>query len=465
MESSSEWAIWSKSQIASCIAQYAPCFWCCRPEHLHSTDRENLLRLNLLCTVFALAQTGTGIFLIFVLFFMGGTSDAAVGEVTNEQESDNQIKRDFLAPNMWNLVGSTVLLGIIGFFVSAFGLYYRRSVRNVDILGSLRYYWFMVWIIPIELFFAITLFDYHRVTEVWVVHWWTTEEFTWFREQFCSEGTANGKCNGPELYIDQWCINQYNSTDCGAIQDNAQMYMMASSYIFFTINAVWALILTILLYLSHRLLENILTTPIIRESTSKNLPIWLILPIAGCIYTGATLMLSPTAIFFNVGIELKWIAVTYLVSAGTFFITAALGWGIANVPIMSAAHKRRQLFAVHLFICTVVLTIISVSAIFCASLIYSSTFLDLDLSSEEVSLIACKIDTADSCSGCNKDNDGTLSIPVCPEWSEDDVVKVICTQLKQSAILAAIFFIYALSALQFGFILRRHIKAYQIDYV
>lgn len=300
---------------------------------------------------------------------------------------------------------------------------------------------------------------------MWVVHWWATEEFTWFRGQFCSEGTANGKCNGPDINIDNWCINHYNATDCGDIKDSAHMYMMATSYIFFTINAVWALVLTILLYLAHRLLENILTTPIIRESTSKNLPIWLILPIAGCIYTGATLMLSPTSIFFNVGIELEWIAVTYLVSAGTFLITAVLGWGIANVPVMSAAHKRRQLFAVLMFICTVVLTIISVSAIFCASLIYSSTLLDLDLTSEEVSQIACIIDTVNSCSGCNEDNNATLSIPVCPEWSEDDVVRVICTQLKQSAIMAAIFFIYALSALKFGFILRNHIKAYQIDYV
>ena len=106
--------------------------------------------------IFFKSQIGTGIFLIVVLFVISDTRDE-VRKVTNE-ESDSQTKRDFLAPNMWNLVGSTVLLGIIGVIISVLGLHYRRSVSNVDILGSLRYYWLMVWIIPIELFFAISLF-------------------------------------------------------------------------------------------------------------------------------------------------------------------------------------------------------------------------------------------------------------------------------------------------------------------
>ena len=53
----------------------------------------------------------------------------------------------------------------------------------------------------------------------------------------------------------------------------------------------------------------------------------------------------------------------------------------------------------------------------------------------------------------------------CPEWTDSDILKVLQTQLKQSATLAAIFLIYAFSALRFGFILRSHVSRYQIEYV
>jgi len=51
------------------------------------------------------------------------------------------------------------------------------------------------------------------------------------------------------------------------------------------------------------------------------------------------------------------------------------------------------------------------------------------------------------------------------EWQTGDVVRIIQTQLKQSASLAAIFFLYAFSALRFGFSLRASVSKYEIDYV
>jgi hypothetical protein len=45
------------------------------------------------------------------------------------------------------------------------------------------------------------------------------------------------------------------------------------------------------------------------------------------------------------------------------------------------------------------------------------------------------------------------------------VLRVLQTQYRSSAALAAIFIIYAISALRFGFLLRKHISLYQIDYV
>lgn len=51
------------------------------------------------------------------------------------------------------------------------------------------------------------------------------------------------------------------------------------------------------------------------------------------------------------------------------------------------------------------------------------------------------------------------------EWTNQDVTRIIQTQLKQSATLAAIFFLYAFSALRFGFSLRLSVSRYEIDYV
>jgi hypothetical protein len=100
--------------------------------------------------------------------------------------------------------------------------------------------------------------DYHRVTDVWVKHWWATPSMAWFRELFCQGGTANTLCAAPTLggkyydSTDEWCLSLYNSTDCQTLRDSAQLEMRTSTYIFFTINAIAGLFLIVLVR-KHRL--------------------------------------------------------------------------------------------------------------------------------------------------------------------------------------------------------------------
>ena len=104
--------------------------------------------------------------------------------------------------------------------------------------------------------------------------------------------------------------------------------------------------------------------------------------------------------------------------------------------------------------------------VFAASLVFSVDLVDYGISDEERGSIACYVDTANSCTNCYPNDEGwDPTEPQCPEWTLDDVVKVLQTQLKQSATLAAIFLIYAFSALRFGFVLRSHVSRYQIEYV
>ena len=101
-----------------------------------------------------------------------------------------------------------------------------------------------------------------------------------------------------------------------------------------------------------------------------------------------------------------------------------------------------------------------IAIIFATSVFHSVTIVDVPLDDNQRGKAACNI-SAPTCSYCGN----TVGERECPEWTHDDVLSVIRTQLKQSATLAAIFLIYSMGALRFGFVLRKHIRMYQIDYV
>jgi len=75
--------------------------------------------------------------------------------------------------------------------------------------------------------------------------------------------------------------------------------------------------------------------------------------------------------------------------------------------------------------------------------------------------IACKLDSGGSCTGCHQDDPRLM----CPEWTEEDVERVLQTIMKMSASLAAIFLVYSLITLRYGFVLFHHVSRYQIEYV
>ena len=102
------------------------------------------------------------------------------------------------------------------------------------------------------------------------------------------------------------------------------------------------------------------------------------------------------------------------------------------------------------------------TVVFVASISYSVALVDIPITEDQQHDIACGVDTANSCSNCNGMNPNA---PKCPEWSFEDVKRVLQTQTKGSATLAVIFFLYSFSALRFGFVLRKHITMYQIEYV
>ena len=195
-----------------------------------------------------------------------------------------------------------------------------------------------------------------------------------------------------------------------------------------------------------------------------------------------------------------------LLKGCSFFLSALLGWFIGQFNILNSEDKRNKNIAVICFIgINVIITLLLgrfvrnalpipncrfthklvnliQAGVFAGSVLVSTDLVDVPLSEANRGRGACAIDTAQSCSYCGN----RIGIPECPEWTEDDgtitllwvcfrmqpeltflssVIKVLLTQYKSSATFAAIFILYAISAMRFGIVLKRHISMYQIDYV
>lgn len=157
--------------------------------------------------------------------------------------------------------------------------------------------------------------------------------------------------------------------------------------------------------------------------------------------------------------DLYMIGLTYLVSGGAFMLASVVGISLKLYTVLNKRQKKCKQGLVFVFIATIVVTIFAVATIFVTSLIYS--FNIIKIPTDEYHQIACMLDTGGSCTGCDSNN----PVNVCPEWTEEDVVRVMKTIMKQSATVSATFLVYALITIRYGFLLLRHVSSYQIDYV
>ena len=204
-----------------------------------------LTRLNVLCAFFALCQVAVGVFFGIITL-----SNDVVDRHLGLDKGDYY--RQALTPNLWTLSGSLVMLSMVGLVLFLTMIFTLPVIRRVNLSGAIRYMWVLLWLLPLEIYFVISLFDYHNVTEVWVKHWWSSPSMAWFRWVFCMDETHNEKCavpiQGGRNYTseEEWCEAKYNATDCLQIRDDATTLMSTYSYVFFYANAVNGLLLVAL---------------------------------------------------------------------------------------------------------------------------------------------------------------------------------------------------------------------------
>lgn len=141
----------SGNEMASVIVKYAPCFWCRRERHLSMTSRSISLRLILLNATFGLIQAASASYLIVVLF-----SNKLVDR--NAENVDNGTDYTINTPNFWSINGNVILAGFFGTIVFFLMICSRRVIRDVNLVGSLRFMWCMLWIVPLEIYVTISMF-------------------------------------------------------------------------------------------------------------------------------------------------------------------------------------------------------------------------------------------------------------------------------------------------------------------
>ena len=231
----------SCNQVAGWVVRNAPCFWGCRRRlQPGATDRSILLRLNILCAFFAAGQLLSAVAIGTILY------SEQIIDRTTAFDSDNETGQ--VTPNLWNTNVTVLILGILGLVVFISMIVTLWVIREVNLVGALHYMWTLLWIIPVELFLVIGLFDYHRVTKVWIRHWWRAPTLAAFRKAFCLGETYNSKClvplgGAPFLDETNWCQHFFNATDCTQIRDDAQAKVFRWTFLYYTLNGVWGVLL------------------------------------------------------------------------------------------------------------------------------------------------------------------------------------------------------------------------------
>lgn len=216
------------------------------------------------------------------------------------------------------------------------------------------------------------------------------------------------------------------------------------------------------LFLAIMTLQGIVSRPLVQKSRESNVPAWFALPILGSFAIGIVYGFAESSgLSTQTDTEAAFVGPLFLAIGGLFLLSALLGWAISAYSILNTRAKRTKLAMILLFIGFTSALVVLLATVFSSSIAYSISLRAVPISDVERGEIACILDSVEGCSNCDSP-DSSLK---CPEWSRADVTKVIQTQAKGAASLASIFIIYALSAVRFGFQMRKHVTTYQIDYV
>ena len=226
------------------------------------------------------------------------------------------------------------------------------------------------------------------------------------RDVLCESGTANGKCKVPILggtfykNKEEWCMEEYNITDCDELRDGARYTFTSASQLLHTLNMVWALLLVVLMWVTLCLLHAIITLPIVQQSKDSNILLWLTFPIVGCYMVGYLLLYAHTSVG-EVFRDANMIASAYLVGWGLFTPAAILGLVLKLYTVPNIRLRRIKQGVVIAFFPTIPKTMFSSATTFMTILIHSLRFVNLP--EEDFQEMACVPDVSGGYTGCSRE--------------------------------------------------------------
>eukprot|EP00537_Pseudo-nitzschia_pungens_P009407 CAMPEP_0172379456 /NCGR_PEP_ID=MMETSP1060-20121228/69943_1 /TAXON_ID=37318 /ORGANISM="Pseudo-nitzschia pungens, Strain cf. cingulata" /LENGTH=755 /DNA_ID=CAMNT_0013107197 /DNA_START=33 /DNA_END=2300 /DNA_ORIENTATION=+ len=435
-------------RMSLAIVEWMPFFWlsCFRHnQQLHGaafSDRFILSRLNILSFFFAAGQLAASVWLCVVLFVDGAEEDFRHGF------------------HLWNNNGTVAFIGCLGVVLLFTCFWTIRIVKEVDLVGALRFLWLLLWILPIAACLNVVAFDYHGVTNIWIIHYWNAAQLFYFRQRFCAPGTAEAECKVPineARCEDEWCEKTHNATGCTEIRNEAQEETRVFLLYFYRILASWGCAYVFVIFLIIKCLERIVSKPMVQKSREVNVVGYLTFPVSCTALFGAINLYSPFSYLDKLN-EQRWVAYLYLIASGLFFIALLMGWFISTFSIRNNTDKKNKSKAALILVGVLFLNLFVLLTIVVTSIIWSR---DLMLPPDELATIACTVNNSE-CTNCDG---GATDKKRCPEWSVDDVKGIVRRQLKQSAILASTIIWYNMNVMRHGLRLRKHLSMYQIDYV
>jgi hypothetical protein len=151
----------SWTRAAYFVVTRAPCFWGCGfGSQIAPTDKAILGRLNILVAFFSAGQVGSALFL-FIVMFLPNLVDREVTQ-QSDKEAENGGSGIEILVNIWNINTHVYALGVLASVNLFASILTIRVIRNVNLVGAIRYLWLLLWMIPFQIYFLIGLFDYFR---------------------------------------------------------------------------------------------------------------------------------------------------------------------------------------------------------------------------------------------------------------------------------------------------------------
>eukprot|EP01039_Chlorochromonas_danica_P003295 gene3295-3615_t len=408
------------------------------PFHLLSTSspRRVLFAINFLLTICCLCLAGFAIFLCDLFYDPGFVSG-------------------------WIIWMGLAIVSLGLAIVSIIGM---RGAHMVSLNLLLTFFWgISIFVAPL-LLSLYSCFNFYFYMRIWFKHQWSTKRFSDVREIFCRpQSTAGNKCVAPlsanlilpdddytvnqSNYTTNWCIQNYNATDCGEIRDEAiNRAVDWGGKVIAVQSAVGLLGIFIIagsIYTSYQ----ILTSPVITESMMDVINYLLIFPIAGCI--------ALTIYFWWIQDLLEGLTTT---SLPILFLVLGLMQVVAlPLGIISGRNKSRAMLIV--YITLMILIVLGFAAIGGLSWILSGELQHTYRpSNETVAEIACR-KSLPGCSGCEQDT------PACPEWPRHDVMTLIALDFRLSGMVALFSILYIIGGLIVAFLTDNSLKNYKTDFV